>query len=320
MGLLIEGQWSDQWYDTENNKGQFIRSESKFRNWISRDGETGYRAEKDRYHLYVSLACPWAHRALIMRELKGLQDLISVSVVNPLMHEMGWTFGNDFPGATGDHLYAKEYLHQIYTQSEPLCSSRVTVPVLWDKKQKVIVNNESSDIIRMFNSVFDHLDATAGDFYPAELQTEIDSVNEFVYDSVNNGVYRAGFATSQEAYEQAVKGVFSALETLENRLSQQRYLLGDRFTEADIRLFTTLIRFDPVYVTHFKCDLKRIADYPSLSGYLREIYQMEGVSGTVDMAHIRHHYYRSHTTINPTGVISIGPEFDLDRPHGRGEL
>jgi putative glutathione S-transferase len=326
MGLLIDGKWHDQWYETEKNKGEFIRSESQFRHWITRNGEAGltgdagFKAESGRYHLYVSLACPWAHRALVMRELKGLQDMISVDVVDPLMHEQGWTFKDDFPNATGDRLNGNAFLHQIYTTSEPNYSGRVTVPVLWDKEQNVIVNNESSDIIRMLNSAFDHLGATQGDFYPIELRAEIDNVNQPIYDAVNNGVYRAGFATTQGAYDKAISTLFIQLDLLDTLLTQQRFLLGDRVTEADIRLFTTLVRFDPVYVTHFKCDFKRISDYSALSGYLREIYQMPGVAETVDMAHIRHHYYRSHTMVNPTGVISIGPQFDLNLPHGREVL
>ncbi|WP_415892268.1 glutathione S-transferase family protein [Neptuniibacter sp. PT8_73] len=326
MGLLIDGQWHDQWYDTKSNKGEFVRNESQFRNWVTKDGsagptgKAGFKAETGRYHLYVSLACPWAHRTLVMRELKGLTDHISVDVVHPLMFEHGWSFESDFAASTGDSLFGHNYLHQVYTQAEPNYSGRVTVPVLWDKQTHTIVNNESSEIIRMLNSAFDDIGAKAGDFYPEVLRSQIDEVNTWVYDKVNNGVYRAGFATSQTAYDAAVVELFTALDQLEERLSQQRFLVGNQFTEADLRLFTTLVRFDPVYVTHFKCDLRRIADYPALSGYLREIYQMANIAETVDMDHIRHHYYRSHRTINPTGVISVGPAFDLTAPHGREAL
>ncbi|WP_415904255.1 glutathione S-transferase family protein [Neptuniibacter sp. QD48_55] len=326
MGLLIDGQWHDQWYDTKSNKGEFVRNESQFRNWVTKDGsagpsgKAGFKAEAGRYHLYVSLACPWAHRTLIMRELKGLTDYISVDVVHPLMFEHGWTFASDFAASAGDSLFGHDYLHQVYTQAEPNYSGRVTVPVLWDKQTNTIVNNESSEIIRMLNSAFDDIGAKEGDFYPEVLSGQIDEANKWVYDKVNNGVYRAGFATSQTAYDAAVVELFTALDQLDERLSQQRFLVGNQFTEADLRLFTTLVRFDPVYVTHFKCDLRRIVDYPALSGYLREIYQMANIAETVDMDHIRHHYYRSHRTINPTGVISVGPEFDLNAPHGREAL
>lgn len=326
MGLLIDGQWHDQWYDTKSNKGEFVRNESQFRNWITKDGSAGpsgqggFKAEMGRYHLYVSLACPWAHRTLIMRELKGLTDYISVDVVHPLMLEYGWSFETDSVASMGDSLFNHDFLYQVYTQAEPNYTGRVTVPVLWDKQTNSIVNNESSEIIRMLNSAFDEIGAKEGDFYPEALSAQIDEVNSWVYDKVNNGVYRAGFATSQNAYDSAVVELFTALDQLEERLSQQRFLLGSQFTEADLRLFTTLVRFDPVYVTHFKCDLRRIADYPALSGYLREIYQMANIAETVNMDHIRHHYYRSHRTINPTGVISVGPEFNLNAPHGREAL
>lgn len=334
MGLLVEGQWQDKWYDTASNKGEFIRKESQFRNWVTVNGDAGeqgvagFKAEAGRYHLYVSLACPWAHRALIMRQLKGLQDVISVDVVNPLMHEQGWSFDKSFEKSfdgdsdeiVGDSLFDYDYLHQVYTRCDPSYSGRVTVPVLWDKKLGVIVNNESSEIIRMLNSAFDHLVAPTENFYPSVLQTEIEMINAFVYDDINNGVYRAGFATTQDAYNSAIEKLFAGLDALEKLLSRQRYLVGKQLTEADIRLFTTLVRFDPVYVTHFKCDLRRISDYPALSGYLRDIYQTQGIADTVNMEHIRHHYYRSHTMINPTGVISVGPEFDLALAHNRGAL
>ncbi|MGJ8513899.1 glutathione S-transferase family protein [Carnimonas bestiolae] len=326
MGMLVDGVWHDVWYDTKSSGGRFERSTSQFRHWLTADGsagpsgEGGFAAEKGRYHLYVSLACPWAHRTLIVRQLKGLEDFISVSVVHPLMLENGWTFDSDFHNATGDTLYGNDYLYQIYLKADPHYSGRVTVPVLWDKQRETIVSNESSEIIRMFNTAFDELGATPGHFYPDALRTQIDELNGWIYPTLNNGVYRSGFATSQEAYDEAVVQVFDTLDALEARLSQQRFLTGDQLTEADIRLWTTLVRFDPVYVTHFKCDRKRISDYPNLFGYLRDIYQHEGVSKTVDIDHIRHHYYRSHKTFNPTGVISIGPDEDLSAPHGREAL
>ncbi|WP_233208926.1 glutathione S-transferase family protein, partial [Erwinia sp. B116] len=262
---------------------------------------------------------PWAHRTLIMRQLKGLEETISVSVVHPLMLENGWTFDEDFPAATGDSLYQNEYLYQLYLHAEPTYTGRVTVPVLWDKQQHTIVSNESADIIRMLNSAFDGVGARAGDYYPDDLQAQIDELNGWIYDTVNNGVYKSGFATSQPAYDEAVTALFASLERLEQILGQTRYLTGDRLTEADLRLWTTLVRFDPVYVTHFKCDRHRISDYLNLNGFLREIYQLPGIAETVDLAHIRHHYYRSHKTINPSGVISLGPAFDWDEPHGRDE-
>jgi putative glutathione S-transferase len=326
MGLLVDGVWHDKWYDTSKSHGKFERSIAQFRNWITVDGSAGpsgdggFKAEPGRYHLYVSYACPWAHRTLIMRQLKGLNDLISVSVVHPLMLNNGWTFAADFDGATGDDLFDYDYYYQIYTRADANYSGRVTVPVVWDKQQDKLVSNESSEIIRMFNSAFDSVGATAGDYYPEDLRSEIDRINDWIYESLNNGVYKAGFATSQEAYNEAVEGVFERLDDLEALLGKQRYLCGDRFTEADIRLFPTLLRFDPVYVQHFKCDRKRIAEYPALAGYLREIYQMPGVSETTNLTHNRHHYYRSHPTINPHGIISTGPQFDLNAPHGRDNL
>jgi putative glutathione S-transferase len=266
-----------------------------------------------------SLACPWAHRTLIFRKLKRLEAAISVSVVDPYMREHGWVFGTT-PGATPDELFGSDYLYQIYQRAKPDYTGRVTVPVLWDKQLGTIVSNESSEVIRMFNSEFDTIGDASLDLYPAELRDEIDAMNEFVYPRINNGVYRCGFATTQEAYEEAFGELFSALDALEDRLSGQRYLVGGRITETDWRLFTTLVRFDPVYVGHFKCNLRRIADYPNLSGYLRELYQIPGIADTVDMIHIKQHYYGSHATINPTGVVPLGPELDLDRPHGREAL
>lgn len=323
MGLLVDGVWQDTWYDTKSTGGKFQRSAAAFRNWLTADGssgpngESGFAAEKNRYHLYVSLACPWAHRTLIVRQLKGLESLVSVSVVNPLMLEHGWTFSTDFPGATGDSLYNLDYLYQIYLKADPHYSGRVTVPVLWDKKNQTIVSNESSEIIRMFNTAFDDLGAKPGNYYPEALRGQIDELNGWIYDTINNGVYKAGFATSQEAYDDAVTRVFESLERVEKILAQQRYLTGDTLTEADIRLWTTLVRFDPVYVTHFKCDWQRISDYPNLYGFLRDLYQMPGIASTVNFDHIRNHYFRSHKTINPTGIISIGPRQDLTAPHHR---
>ena len=325
MGMLVEGVWKDVWYDTKATKGHFKRSESQVRNWITADGsagptgEAGFKAEAGRYHLYVSLACPWAHRTLIFRKLKKLEDLITVSVVDPLMLENGWEFKGE-NGGTVDHLFGSEALWQVYVKADPTYSGRVTVPVLWDKQQNRMVSNESAEIIRMFNSAFDGLTGSKDDFYPERLRGEIDELNGLIYDTVNNGVYKAGFATTQEAYEGAVAKLFETLDTLEDRLAARRYLAGDTITEADWRLFTTLVRFDPVYVGHFKCNIRRIADYPNLSGYLRELYQWPGVEETVNLRHIKEHYYRSHKTINPTGIVPVGPDLDLDAPHGRNRL
>jgi len=325
MGRLVDGVWQDVWYDTVATNGHFKRSASQFRNWVTADGSAGpsgdggFKAEAGRYHLYVSLACPWAHRTLIFRKLKKLEDLISVSVVDPLMLAQGWEFKDGGIG-TGDHLFGSKALWQIYTRADAHYSGRVTVPVLWDKQQNTIVSNESSEIIRMFNSAFDGLTGSTTDFYPEELRAEIDALNADVYNDVNNGVYKAGFATTQAAYEESVTALFSRLDKLEERLVSHRYLTGSRLTEADWRLFTTLVRFDPVYVGHFKCNIRRIADYPNLQGYLRELYQVPGVAETVDMRHIKEHYYRSHTTINPTGVVPVGPVLDLTSPHGRERL
>ncbi|MCQ1575074.1 glutathione S-transferase family protein [Neorhizobium galegae] len=322
MGRLVEGKWQDVWYDTKENKGHFKRAESQFRNWVTADGSAGpsgrqgFKAEAGRYHLYVSYACPWAHRTLIFRKLKKLEDLVSVSVVDYLMLENGWEFRKR-DGATGDDLFGSDYLYQVYLKADPNYSGRVTVPVLWDKLENTIVSNESSEIIRMFNSAFDGLTGSTADFYPQALRGEIDALNAVVYDTVNNGVYKAGFATAQDAYEGAVTRLFETLDTLEKRLSGSRYLFGDTTTEADWRLFTTLLRFDPVYVGHFKCNIRRIADYPNLSGYLADLYQQPGVAETCNLFHIKHHYYESHRTINPTGIVPVGPAVDLDAPHRR---
>lgn len=325
MGLLVEGKWQDRWYDTKESGGRFVRGQSQWRDWVTPDGKPaqgrtrGFKAEPGRYHLYVSLACPWAHRTLIFRKLKKLEDVISVSVVHPFMGENGWTFQKQ-DGATGDTLYGLDFLHRIYTKADPAYSGRVTVPVLWDKQGQTIVSNESSEIIRMLNSAFDEWGDASVDLYPRALRAEIDALNEAIYPTVNNGVYRAGFATTQEAYEEAFRELFSALDGLEERLSRQRYLTGGRVTEADWRLFTTLVRFDAVYYSHFKCNLRRIADYPNLSNYLRDLYQVPGVAGTVNMAHIKAHYYGSHRTINPTGIVPLGPELDFDAPHDRARF
>lgn len=317
MGLLVEGKWVDQWYDTKSSNGKFVRQDSLFRNQVSETSEQGFTPDSGRYHLYVSLACPWAHRTLIFRKLKGLESHIDISVVNPDMLENGWEFDN-YPDATPDKLYESQYVHQLYTKSKPGVTTRVTVPILWDTQKQTVVNNESAEIIRMFNREFNSLTGNDLDFYPVELREQIDEINNFVYHNVNNGVYKAGFATTQEAYEEAVTTLFSALDKLEGILSANRYLTGSVITEADWRLFTTLIRFDAVYVGHFKCNIKRIADYPNLNGYLKELYQWPGVSETVNFDHIKRHYYYSHGTINPTRVVPTGPQLDLSTPHNRG--
>jgi putative glutathione S-transferase len=324
MGLLVEGRWQDQWYESSKD-GAFQREQAKRRNWVTADGrpgpsgEGGFKAEAGRYHLYVSLACPWAHRTLIVRKLKGLESLIDVSVVSWLMRENGWTFDKQ-TGSTGDALDGHTFMYQRYLADTPDYTGRVTVPVLWDKKLKRIVSNESSEIIRMFNSAFDELTGNRLDLYPEALRPEINRLNDRIYPAVNNGVYRAGFATSQGAYEEAFDEVFAELDALEKLLGEKRYLSGEYLTEADVRLFTTLIRFDAVYHGHFKCNLRRIADYPNLSNWLREMYQLPGVASTVDFVHIKHHYYASHATINPTGVVPKGPEQDFSGAHDRAHL
>jgi glutathionyl-hydroquinone reductase len=324
MGLLVEGRWQDKWYESSKD-GAFQREQAQRRNWLTADGQPGpsgvggFAAEPGRYHLYVSLACPWAHRTLILRKLKGLEQLIDVSVVSWLMLENGWTFDKTL-GSTGDTLDGLAFLHQRYTADAADYSGRVTVPVLWDKQRQHIVNNESSEIIRMFNGAFDELTGNDLDFYPAPLRSDIDALNERIYPAVNNGVYRAGFATSQQAYEEAFEALFAELDHLEQLLDTQRYLAGEYLTEADIRLFTTLIRFDAVYYGHFKCNLRRIADYPNLSNWLREIYQWPGIAETVDFTHIKNHYYGSHKTINPTGIVPKGPAQDFTAAHDRARL
>jgi len=325
MGLLVKGQWHDKWYDTESADGEFIREDAQYRHWIHAEQSTSHKddntfvAEKNRYHLYVSLACPWAHRTLIFRQLKQLDDMISVSVVHPHMLEHGWTFDTTLNGATGDDLYSSRYAHEIYTRDNPTYSGRVTVPILWDKKTQRIVNNESADIIRIFNTAFNHLTDNDIDYYPKQYQQASDEINNTVYHTINNGVYRAGFATKPEAYQKAVRRLFESLDNIEHRLSSQRYLVGDVITEADWRLFTTLIRFDAVYVGHFKCNLRRIADYPNLSNYLRELYQHKNIAATVNIEHIKQHYYYSHDMINPTRIVPEGPILDVDQPHNRHE-
>lgn len=325
MGMLIDGQWQDIWYPTKENKGRFIRSAAQFRNWVTQDGSAGpsgregFKAEADRYHLYVSYACPWANRTLIFRKIKGLDKMISLSVVHWHMAEEGWTF-DDGEGVIADPIINAPYLRDIYLKANNSYSGRVTVPVLWDKKTNEIVSNESAEIIRMFNSAFDALGAAEGDYYLKGLREEIETLNARIYDTVNNGVYKAGFATTQEAYEEALIPLFETLDWLEQRLQTQRYLTGNKITEADWRLFTTLIRFDPVYIGHFKCNLRRLVDYPNLWAYTRDLYQQTGVAETINMVHIKNHYYASHTSINPSGVVPLGPVIDFNTPHARDKL
>ena len=323
MGKLVDGQWQDVWYDTDSNEGRFVRESAGFRHWVTADGaagptgDNGFAAAAGRYHLYVSLACPWAHRTLIVRALKGLEPLIDVSVVSPLMLENGWTFNRD-EGSSGDLVGNADFHHQIYTRAAPNYTGRVTVPVLWDRERNTIVSNESADIIRMLNSAFDALTGNTVDLYPTALHSAINAWNERIYPAVNNGVYRAGFATTQEAYEEAYRALFNELDHLDAQLADQRFLTGERLTEADIRLFTTLIRFDAVYHGHFKCNRQRLEDYRNLPGYIRDIYQQPGVAETVDFHHIKTHYYASHRNINPTGIVPAGPEIDYRAAHGRG--
>lgn len=322
MGMLVDGVWTEAWYDTKATKGHFKRSEAQFRNWITADGSPGpsgrggFDAELGRYHLYVSYACPWAHRTLIFRKLKQLEAHISLSVVDHFMGSEGWEFSNR-DGAIPDPINGAERMWQVYTAADPKYSGRVTVPVLWDKKNATVVSNESSEIIRMFNSEFNTLTGDTQDFYPEHLRAEIDEINDDVYNNVNNGVYKSGFATTQEAYTQAATSLFASLDRLEERLGKQRYLVGNQLTEADWRLFTTLVRFDPVYVGHFKCNLKRLQDYPNLWNYTKELYQYPGVQDTVNMYHITQHYYGSHESVNPHRIVPIGPAVDFTAPHNR---
>jgi len=324
MGQLVDGIWQDVWYDTKSTGGSFKRSEAKFRNWITADGaagptgEAGFKAESGRYHLYVSYACPWAHRTLIFRELKELTDHISISAVHPDMLSDGWTFQTDVHGATGDTLFNLPFARDVYLRALPDMTGRVTVPILWDKQRETIVSNESSEIIRMFNGAFNDITGNTNDYWPEELRDAIAPINDRIYDTLNNGVYKSGFATTQEAYEAGVIPLFDTLDWLESHLSQNRYLMGDTITEADWRLWTTLIRFDSVYHLHFKCNRKRIVDYPNLWAFTRELYQWQGVAQTVNMDHIVRHYHYSHDTINPNRIIPINPVLDYAAPHGRG--
>ena len=324
MGMLIKGELVDNWLDKEIDEGEFKRMESLYRHWVTADGsagpsgDAGFKAEADRYHLYVSMACPWAHRTIIFRKLKKLENIISLSIVAPEMLKHGWTFNCDGPYV--DDLYNYKYMHEVYTRADKEFTGQITVPVLWDKKNNTIVNNESSEIIRMLNSAFNEFTDIKDDYYPEVLQQEIDVVNKPINDNINNGVYRCGFATTQEAYNKAFDRLFDELDNVEHSLSSKRYLLGDSITEADWRLFTTLIRFDAVYVGHFKCNLKRIIDYPNLSNYLRELYQVPGVAETVDIAYIKRHYYFSHTSVNPTQIVPKGPALDFNLPHDRGRF
>ena len=323
MGQLVDGTWHDVWYDTKSTGGAFKRTTAKFRNWITADGsagpsgEGGFPVVSGRYHLYVSYACPWAHRTLIFRALKGLTDHITISAVHPDMLSDGWTFETDENGATGDTLYNLPFARDIYTKAEPTISGRVTVPILWDKERETIVSNESSEIIRMFNSAFDSITGNTLDFWPENLRTEIEPVNDRMYATLNNGVYKSGFATSQTAYDAAIDPLFETLEWLETRFETKRYLMGETLTEADWRLWTTLVRFDPVYHLHFKCNRKRIIDYPNIWAYTRELYQMQGIAETVNMDHIVRHYHFSHESINPHRIIPTNPDLDLHEPHHR---
>jgi putative glutathione S-transferase len=325
MSLMIDGEIQKEWLESELEDGAFVRRDSQFRHWITPDGspgptgEGGFAAEADRYHLYVSYACPWAQRTLIYRQLKGLQDFISVSVVHPDMGDEGWKFAS-FPGATEDHLHGSDFMHQLYRRADPHYSGIVTVPVLWDKQRDTIVNNESAEIIRMFNSAFNAQTGNEIDYYPETLREEIDALNAVIYDTINNGVYACGFAQKQAVYEAAFDKLFASLDKLEQRLAGQRYLTGLQITEADLRLLPTLLRFDPVYVGHFKCNLRRIADYPQLSNYMRELYQLPGIAETFNLQHVKRHYYASHESINPTRIVPKGPELNYDAPHDRARF
>lgn len=323
MGFLVEGEWRDQLRDTKSTGGKFIRANATFRNWITEDGSAGpsggdgFKAEPGRYHLYVSYACPWAHRTLIYRALKGLEEIVDVSIVHWLNLENGWTFDPDKDGIVGDKLYGNDLLYKLYLKADPGFSGRVTVPFLWDRQRETIVSNESSEIIRMFNSAFDKVGAKSGDFYPKDKRNEIDSLNDIIYDTFNNGVYKSGFATSQDAYEEAVFPLFETLDMLEARLANSRFLVGNEPSEADWRLFPTLSRFDAVYVSHFKCNLARLVDYPNLSAYARDLYQWPGIADTFNMEHVKLHYFQSHISINPSGIVPVGPLQNWSEPHGR---
>jgi glutathionyl-hydroquinone reductase len=323
MGLLVNGAWQEDISRTK--EGRFIRPAAAFRNFVTPDGragpsgEDGFAAEANRYHLYISLACPWAHRTLIFRTLKKLDDVISISITEPLYGKTGWEFGT-VHGGTRDDANGKATLAEVYLLADPHYTGRVSVPVLWDKKRRTIVNNESSEIIRMLNSAFDALTGVRTDYYPAALRGEIDAVNDVIYPNINNGVYRAGFATTQEAYEEAARTIFATFDDIEKRISRQRYLVGSKITEADWRLFTTLVRFDAVYYSHFKCNLRRVADYPNLWNYTRDLYQAPGIAETVSVDHIKRHYYGSQRQVNPTGIVPIGPVIDFTTPHDRGRF
>jgi putative glutathione S-transferase len=325
MGLLVDGVWQDEQHIARTPGGRFVRPTTRFRNWVTQDGspgptgEGGFAAARGRYHLYVALPCPWAHRTVIMRMLKGLEDVVSMSVLEPLYGPHGWRFGTS-PGTVPDSVNGASELAEIYLRADPRYTGRVSVPALWDKERRTIVNNESAEIIRMLNGAFGRFTNVRTDYYPPALREEIDRVNALVYENVNNGVYRAGFATAQEAYEEAFRAVFGALDELERRLARQRYLAGKDITEADWRLFTTLVRFDAVYYSHFKCNLRRIIDYPNLSNYLRDLYQQGGVAATVNMDHIKRHYYGSQRHVNPTGIVPLGPLLDFLAPHDRGRF
>ncbi len=324
MGLLVDGQWQDRWYDTDKSGGRFERSESSFRSWVTADGSAGpsgadgFRAEAGRYHLYAGYACPWAHRVLIYRALKGLESAIDVSFVHWFMGEEGWTFDTDDDGIVGDRLSGRSRLHEVYTSADPAFTGRVTIPALWDTERGTIVSNESSELIRMLDTAFDDVGARPGTFLPEPEREAIAALNSRIYDTVNNGVYKAGFATTQQAYEEAVLPLFDTLDMLDDRLAKQRFLNGDAPLEADWRLFPTLVRFDLVYHGHFKCNLRRLSDYPNLAGYTRDLYQWPGIRGTVNLDHAKRHYYASHETVNPTRIVPVGPEMNLDAPHGRG--
>ena len=316
LGILADGKWIPR-REQEDSQGRFVRPSTTFRHKITADGSSGFKAEAGRYHLYISWACPWAHRTAIMRRLKGLEDAISLSVVSTEIDQNSWEFSEEEAGATADTLNGKNYLWQVYLKADPNYSGRVTVPVLWDKQTGAIANNESREIIRMFDTEFNAFAKTDADLFPPDLQSKIDETMDAIYQPINNGVYRAGFATSQLAYEEGVKDLFAALDRWEAVLSEQRYLCGDRLTEADICMFTTLLRFDLVYYVHFKCNLRHIWDYPNLWNYLKDIYQHPGVKETCNFDHIKRHYYKSHPNVNPAKIVPIGPEIDLDSPHNR---
>ena len=319
MSPLVDGVMREKWLDTESTGDAFVRYKSTFLERVTADGSSGYKAEAGRYHLYISLACPWAHRTLIVRELKGLEDIIGLSIVDPIMGDLGWHFSSN-PGCVPDTVNNKKFVYELYQLSDPKCSAVVSVPVLWDKETKKIVNNESSEIIRILNSEFNAFTDSTLDLYPEIHREEIDEINAHVYENINNGVYKCGFATGQQAYDEAFDSLFKALDMIDEKLSTRRYLVGNCVTEADWRLFTTLVRFDPVYEGHFKCNLRRIADYPNLSNYLRELYQVPGIAGTVNMEHIKNHYYQSHPSVNPTGIVAKGPAIDYLAPHDRGRF